>query len=109
MTCLRYSEYGSGRFVIPHFANENDIRVLPEHIFQSSGKRAGIAAKLTLSDGGLVIGVNIFDRVFDGNYAATLKAVQMVNHSAQSGRFPAAGRPAHYHQSSRLEHEFFTN
>ena len=61
---------------------------------------------LTLVDQAFLVRVDEFDWVFDRNHVLPALGVDLVQHRSQRGRFAAACRSGHQHQSSRFFAQF---
>jgi hypothetical protein len=60
----------SGRFRssrVAHLADQDDVGVLAQGAFQGDRKALGVEADLALVDDALLVAVQVFDRVFDGD------------------------------------------
>ena len=58
---------GFDRFHVAHFADQDDVRVLAQGAAQRVGERSRVDADLALVDDALVVAVQVFDRVLDGD------------------------------------------
>ena len=94
-------------FQIPHFAQNNDIRRLSEHMSDAFNKRRGVTADLPLVDIAFPMGVQEFHRVFKGDNITATAGVDMVNHGAECRTFAVSGRAGHQNQTLWFHTEFF--
>ena len=75
---------------VPHFADEDHVRVLPEDGPEAIGIAAGIGAHLALVDDALVRGIDILNGVFQGNDVGAAGPVDPVQHRGQGGGLAGA-------------------
>src|SRR5262249_44797820 len=79
---------GQGRsnwFQVAHFGDQDGVRVLTETGAQRRSKRRSVYFHLALVDESLLVAVQKFDRVFDGDNVLGAAAVDAVNHGGQGG------------------------
>src|SRR5688572_22947140 len=87
MACFSRDKSGLYRFKVPHFAHEDHVRVLSQAAPEGLGERTGVHVHLSLCDERLLVLMEKFDRVFDGDDVAISLLVYMVDHRRQRGRF----------------------
>ena len=93
MPGLRCRTGGADGFMIPHLADEYDIRILPECVFEGLGEGFGVAADLPLLHERCGILENIFDGIlYSDNHAAALLA-DVLNHRSHGRALARAGDP----------------
>ena len=76
---------------VAHFSNHDDIRVLPQDIFESGGEGKRVQPDFPLFDDGLVVLENEFDGVFQSDDMAGEFGVDLLDHGGQCRRFAASG------------------
>ena len=86
-------------FPIAQFADQDHLRRLSQRRPHRQGKVRRIAVQLSLVDGGLLVIVQKFDGIFDGDDMASLLFVDAVQQSRQGGRFSRTARPGHQNNS----------
>ena len=80
-------------FIVPHFAEENDIRALTQSGAQGGDIVLGIYIYLTLADNTLIMAVKILHGIFQCDDVTPLIFVYLVYHTGQSCGFSASCRP----------------
>ncbi len=65
MAGFRNIDGGLNRFDVAHFADQNDIGILPQHILQGLTEGGGVGAYLSLIHNRFFVLMDKFDRVFD--------------------------------------------
>ena len=75
------------RFQVADFADQHDIRVLAQDVFQGLGEAGRIGAHFALVDERILMRVQIFDGVFDGDDVGVALGVHQVDHRGQGGGF----------------------
>src|SRR4051794_20648809 len=78
------------RFGVTNLSDEYDVRRLTKRVLQGDLVILGVHPDLTLRDDGLLMRVNEFDRIFDGDNVAGRIGVAIVNHGSKCGRLTAA-------------------
>ena len=104
---FRRRDRGVNRLQVAHFADQNHVRVLPQHAPQRFGEVRHVHADFALGDDGLLVFVIILDGVFDGDdvgFVALL--VDDVDHGGERGRLARAGGAGHQHQAARFVEQF---
>ena len=76
---------------IAHFAHQDHVRVLANHVLESRLPIAYVQADLALVDHRLLIGEQIFDRILDGNDVDPLALIDEIEHGGNGGALPAPG------------------
>jgi len=71
---------------IPHFADEDDVRVLTENVPKGGAKTFCIGVHLSLIDDALLMPVKIFDRILNGNDVRASFIIDLINHRGQRRR-----------------------
>ena len=72
MSRLSGDEGCFNRFQIPHFSNENDVRILPQDVAEGSAKTFCIGINLPLIDDAFFMTMEEFDRVLNGHNMTAL-------------------------------------
>jgi len=65
---------------VAHLAYQDHVGVLPQHILEGSGERAGVAAYLTLVHEAVLVAVHELDRVLHGDDVPGPLPVDLVDH-----------------------------
>ncbi len=102
MAGLRRGQGGFDRFVVAHFAHQDDVRILAQGTFQRDIETFGVKPHFTLIDNTALVAMQIFDGVLDGDDMAGAGAVDVVDHCCQGGRFPRTGGAGDQHQTALL-------
>ena len=102
VTGLGDGERGFDRLEIAHLADENDVRVLAQHVFQRDLEARGVAAHLALIDDRKLVGVQELDRVLDRHDVLAGLGVDLVDDRGERGRFARPGGPGDEHEPARL-------
>ena len=74
-------------FRIPDFADEDDVRRLPQRVLQRVLKRERVEADLPLSDERLFVIMDEFDRIFHRDDVALMDRIAMVDHGGERRGF----------------------
>ena len=85
-------------FPVAHFADQDNIRILPERVFHGGGKRIEMTLPLTLRQKGLFTRHDVFDRILKRNNMACFMTVQIGQHAPKRRCFAAARRAYGEHQ-----------
>ena len=94
---------GQGRFYcfqVPHLADQNHVRVLAQDVLEGVGKAVGVCADLSLVDHGQLVGMQVFDRVFDGHDVQALFRINLVDDRREGRRFSGARRARNKHKTT---------
>ena len=89
---FRGGDGGRDRLDIAHFTEHDHVRRLAQSCTQGAGEAGGVAGDLTLADDALLMRVQVFDRVFDGDDMAAAGGIDLVHQTGQGRRFTVAGR-----------------
>ncbi len=92
---------GADGFQIAHFADQDHIRILTERSAQRRRERWRIHFDLALVDVTLLVAVQEFDGVFDGDDVLGARRVYAVDHRGQGRRFTGARDACDQHQPAR--------
>src|ERR1019366_5507459 len=76
---------------VAHFANHDDVRVLPQNVLERVMKGEGVQADFALLDHGLIVFENIFDRIFKGDEMFFEIGVDVFDHRRERGGFAGTG------------------
>ena len=87
------------RFQVAQLADGDDVRVLAQGAAQGAGEGARVGADLALVDHALLRGVEVLDRVLDGDDVVAALAVDDVEQRGEGRRFAAAGRAGEQHHA----------
>ncbi len=87
---------------VAHFADQHDVGVLAQRAAERVGERARVHADLALRDDGLVVLVQVFDRVLDGDDVRRSRVVDVVDHGREGGALAAARGAGHEHEAALL-------
>src|ERR671932_820978 len=102
MAGLGRGESDRDGFKIPHLADEDDVRVLTQHMPQRLAEALGVLVDLTLIDYALLVLVEEFYRVLDAQNVLLAGFVDLVYHSGERGGLAGAGRTRNQDQATRL-------
>ena len=86
-------------FLVAHFPDEDDIRILTQCGAQGFGEIFRVGSAFALGDAAFVVPIEKLDRIFDRDDFAALRLVDQIDHGSQRCGFPAAGYSRHKHQS----------
>ena len=86
---------------IAHFTEHDDVRVLPQDIFERVMKRLRVQSDFALFNDTLVVFKNKFNRVFERDDVLFEIAVDVLDHRRKRGGLAATGRPGHQHDAAR--------
>ncbi len=90
-------------FLVPDFADQDHVGVLPEHVAERGAEREGVAPDFALRDVRHLVPMEELDRVLDGDDVDATVAVDVVEHRRERGRFAGAGDARDQHHAARLE------
>src|SRR5713226_7276882 len=96
---------GGNGFEVAHFADQNHVGVLTQGGAQRGGKVRGVHFDFALIDEALLIAVEKFDGVFDGDQVFGAVGVDAVDHRRQRGGLTGTGGSGNQHQPAL----FFAN
>jgi hypothetical protein len=88
------------RLKVAHFADQHDIGILPQGVFQRGGEALRVAADFSLIDDAVLVLVNELDRVLDRDHVPLQLLVDLVEHRGERGRLARAGGAGHEDESS---------
>ena len=83
MSGLRHRECHFNRLDVPQLTNQNEIRVLAQNAFERVTETLGVRAYLPLIHDAILVLVDKFDRIFDGNHVAEFFAIENVQQRSQ--------------------------
>ncbi|MEA2120845.1 MAG: hypothetical protein EGMGGAKC_00148 [Dehalococcoides mccartyi] len=109
MACFGCAYSRRNSLQVTHFTHQYYIRVMPQGVFQSSGKRFGIVTQISLGNNAAVIGIKILNGVFYGNDVTRISIIQVVYHGGHGGGFTAAGRPGYQNKTARFQDKLFAD
>ena len=101
MARLGDAQAGLDRLVVPHLADQDDVRVLAQDRPQGVRVGLGVDVKLPLVDDGLAGIEIVLDRVLDGHDVDVPLVVDVLDHAGQGRRLAAAGRPGDEDEAAR--------
>ena len=90
---------------VTHFSDQDNVRVLTESRSQGTCEAVYVLPDLTLVYHGLLVGVQILDRVLDCDDVAVLGTVDVVYHRRKRGRLTGTCRAGYQHQTARCHGE----
>ena len=88
------------RLEVAHFADEDDVGILPQRAAQGLRERLRVDGDLALVDDRLVVAVQELDRVLDRHHVRAARPVDVVDHRRQRRALAAAGRSGHEHEAA---------
>ena len=86
-------------FTVTHLANQNNFWRLPQRGPQRHRKRRRVAVQFTLMDYAILMRVQKFDRIFNGENMKRLLLVNEINDRRKRRRLAGTGRSGHQHDS----------
>src|SRR5262249_35693648 len=89
------------RFKVSHFADHDDVRVLPKHVLERIGERKRVLVDFALLNKCLFVSVEVFDRIFDSDNVTIALIVDHVHHRREGSRLSRARYPRNEDQSLR--------
>ena len=78
-------------FRVADFTDQNDVGRLPQRILERVMPRVRIDSHLAVRDQGLLRLVDEFHRIFHRNNVSRRRAIAMIDHGRQGGRFTGPG------------------
>ncbi len=87
---------------VAHLADQHHVGILPQGGAQGHGEAFGVGVQLALVDQAVLVLVQVFDRILDGEDVLVALAVDLVDHRRQGGRLAGAGGAGDQHQAARL-------
>ncbi len=92
VTGLGRGEGDRDRLQVAHLADQDDVRVLAQHVLERVGERVRVLAHLALVDQADLVPVQELDRVLDGHDVVAAGPVGQVDDRGQGGRLAGTGR-----------------
>jgi hypothetical protein len=80
------------RLEIPHFTDQDHVRVLAQHVLERRRERGGVGVDLALVHDALLVVVHVLDRILDRDDVAGARGVDEVDHGGERRRLAAPGR-----------------
>ncbi len=99
-------ERGFDRLEVAHFADDDHVGVLPQHVAQGALERADVAEHFFLNDDAAAIFVGELDGILDRDDLGAAIFVDRVDHEVERGRFAHAGRAGDENQAARQAGQF---
>src|SRR5437879_2118747 len=78
-------------FAVANLTDQNDFWRLTKSRAQAGGKSWEVFTEFALAKSGLGMGVQKFDRIFQGNDVHFLRLIELVEHGGKRGRFSCPG------------------
>ena len=91
---------GFDRLHVPHLADQDDVRVLPQRGAKARREVIGIHPDLALRDGAVDVAMQELDRVLERDHVLLLSLVDVVHDRGHGGALPRAGDPRDENQPS---------
>ncbi len=91
------------RVQVAHLADEDDVGVLAEAAAQAAGEARDVHADLALADRALLVLVEVFDGVLDGDDVLAAEGVDVIDHGRQGRRLAASRRPRDEDEAALVE------
>jgi hypothetical protein len=85
VTCLSGGQRGLDRFVITHFTDEYDVRILSQRAAQCFSKRTRIDVNFTLRYERLLVAMQKLNRIFNRDDMTAARCVDAVDHCCERG------------------------
>ena len=89
------------RFEVTHFADQDDVGVLPQHVLERVLERLGVLADLTLVHQAHLVTVQELDGVLTRHDVLFALTVRQVEERRQRGRLARTGRTGDEHEPAR--------
>ncbi len=89
------------RLEVAHLADEDDVRVLPQHVLEGLREGVRVLADLALVDEARLVPVQELDGVLDGHDVVAPGPVGQVDERGEGRRLARAGRPGHEDHPAR--------
>src|SRR5580704_6484009 len=96
------AERGFDRFQVSHFSDEHHVGVFTERGTQRVRERMGVRVNFALVDQALLVVVEEFDRILDGDHVLFALCVDLVEHSGERGGLTGTRRPGNKHKTARF-------
>ncbi len=98
---------GGDGFKVAHFADEDDVGVLPERTLEGLGEALGVDAHLPLVDDALFGDINVLDGIFDSDDVLPAGGVDHLKERGERGAFSVSGGTGHQEEPSAVRGNFF--
>ena len=85
---------------VAELADEDHVRVLPQHVLERGAEAVGVRADLALVDQRLLVLVQELDRVLDGDDVVGAGAVDQVDERGERRRLAGTGRAGDEHEAA---------
>ena len=89
------------RLRVAHFADQNNVRILPESHSERRREGVRVTAYLALVDDAALVTVQEFDGVFNGQDVPKALPVNLVDHGRKRRRLSAAGWTCYKNETAR--------
>ena len=89
------------RLQVAHFADHDDVRVLPQGVPEARGEIRAVGADFPLLDHAPLVLEQVLDRVLQRDDALAVPGVDQADHGGQRRAFARAGVARHEHQPAR--------
>ena len=99
---LGREQRGFDRFVVAHFADQDDVGVLTERAAQRVREGAGVDVDLALVDDRVVVPMQVLDRVLDRHDVRRSGRVDVIDQRGERRALAAAGRSGHQDEAAFL-------
>ena len=106
MPGLGDGERGLDRLQVAHFTDQDDVRVLAQHILERGREGRRVGADLALVDDALLVVMDVLDRILDRHDVGLAGRVDLVEHRRECRALAAAGRAGQQHQALLAVGEF---
>ena len=94
-------ECGGGRLQVTQLADQDDVGVLAERVFERGGERLGVLADLALVHQAALVLVQELDRVLDRHDVRRARPVGQVEQRRERRRLTRSGRSGDQHEATR--------
>ena len=94
---------------VAHLPDQNDVRVLPQDVFEGLGEGVGVGAHLTLVDQAVAVPVEELDGVLDGHDVVVSLCVRDVDQGGQRRALTGSGGTGHKYETTRQIRELRDN
>ena len=89
---------GLDRLEVAHFADQDDVGILPQRAAQRLRERSRVDRDLALVDDRLAVAVQELDRILDRHHVRRARLVDVIDHRRERRALAAAGRAGDQHE-----------
>jgi hypothetical protein len=97
-SAARRPQSGADRRSVPHFSDQDDVRVLPERGAQTGVEGRRVHTDLTLAYRTRVVRMQVLDRILERDDVLLVSLVQPLDHGRLRGALPRTHRSGDQHE-----------